>query len=50
MNREKFIKGVPVRFEPAKGKPNLNGVIIETDDSERVGELLKVRQFRRVNI
>ena len=45
---EKFIKGVPVRFEPAvKGEVELDGVIMDFEEKKEEG-LLKIREFRRV--
>ncbi len=42
---EKFVKGVPVRFEPAMGKASLNAVIIDFND-----ENYAVNEFLRINM
>lgn len=42
---EKFVKGVPVRFEPASGKAVMNAVIIDFDDSDGAAQ-----GIRRINI
>ena len=50
---EKFIKGVPVRFEPAKGAAELNGVILDLSDDKNdanANGLLKVCEFKRIRV
>lgn len=42
---EKFVRGVPVRFEPALGNPELNGVILEFDDN-----IMSVKSIRRLRV
>jgi calcineurin-like phosphoesterase len=50
---EKFIKGVPVRFEPARGAAELNGVILDLSDDKNdanANGLLKTREFKRIRV
>ena len=42
---EKFIYNTPHRFEPAKGSPQLNGVVLEID--ERTGQTKKIERVNK---